>query len=297
MSKFKKRLRKVFKILGIVVLSLLVLAIIAMNVLMPFKEKDKKLKGYYDERGVEVTIHHEEYKGGPVRFMETKGPEAPDSTLVVFVHGAPGSLSDHKAFLADSLLLTKARLVSVDRLGYGESHYGQSEPRIEEQARFLKFVVDQFPHKKLVLCGHSFGGPIVAKFAMDYPEITSEVIMLAPLDEPSTEPMFKMAYFAKWKLTKWFLPKAIRVSADEKFAHAAELEKMVDQWQNIRVPIVHIHGTKDVLAPFSNVKFSENHIPKEMLETIVLPDVNHFLPWTHYDLVKEVILESLEKKT
>ena len=294
MSKFKIRLRKVLKIVAIVVLVLLILIPIAMNFLMPFKESDKKLKAYFEEKKVAVQIHNQEYKGKPIRFIETKGEIAPDSTLVVFVHGAPGSLSDHKAFLADSLLMAKARMISVDRLGYGGSHYGDSEPGIAEQSDFIKFIVDQYPHEKLVLSGHSFGGPIVAKFGMDHPDITDKVIMLAPLNEPASEPLFKISYFAKWKLTRWPLPKAINVSADEKFAHVAELEKLHDEWQSMEVPVVHIHGTKDFLAPISNIKFSEDHIPEHLLETIVLQDVNHFLPWSHYDLVKEVILKSLE---
>ncbi|KAA3638929.1 MAG: alpha/beta fold hydrolase, partial [Bacteroidetes bacterium] len=190
---------------------------------MPFNEKDKKLKAYFEEAGVEVKIHHQEYQGKPIRFIETKGETAPDSSLVVFVHGAPGSLSDHKAFLADSDLLSRTRMLSIDRLGYGGSHYGDAEPGIAEQSDFLKFIIDKYPHDKLILSGHSFGGPIVAKFAMDYPEITNKVIMLAPLNEPASEPIFKISYVAKWKLTRWPLPKAINVSADEKFAHVEEL--------------------------------------------------------------------------
>lgn len=294
MSKFKTRLRKVFKILAIIILILLILIPIAMHFLMPFNEKDEKLKAYFQEAGVEVKIHHQEYQGKPIRFIETKGESAPDSTLVVFVHGAPGSLSDHKAFLADSVLLSRTRMISIDRLGYGGSHYGDAEPGIAEQSDFLKFIVDKYPHEKLILSGHSFGGPIVAKFAMDYPEITDKVIMLAPLNEPASEPIFKISYFAKWKLTRWPLPKAINVSADEKFAHVEELEKIHDDWQYLNVPVVHIHGTKDFLAPISNVKFSEDHIPGHLLETIVLQDVNHFLPWSHFDLVKEVVLKGLE---
>lgn len=293
MSKIRTRLYKVLKIIIIVFIALLALLLLAMHLLMPFRDSDKKIEKYFAEKNVPVVIHHENYQGEPVRFIETQGEQAPDSTLIVFVHGAPGSLSDHKAFLADSLLLTRARMVSMDRLGYGFSHYGQSVPGIGEQAAFIKFIVEQFPHKKVILCGHSFGGPIVAKFAMDYPDLAYKVIMLAPLNEPETEPMFNMAYLAKWKLTRWTLPPAINVSADEKFAHADELERIREGWQTLQVPIVHIHGTKDMLAPFSNVKFSEDHIPVSLLETVVLEGANHFLPWSHYELVKKVLLKSI----
>lgn len=295
MTKFKSRLRKVLKIIGIVLAVVIVLVFLAMHLLMPFKESDNKLTKYFNEKNVPVKIHRLDYEGAPVRFIETKRSEAPDSTLVVFVHGAPGSLSDHKAFLTDSALLSHARLVSIDRLGYGDSHYGESEPDIAKQAAFLKFVVDQFPHKKVYLSGHSFGGPIVAKFAMDYPDVATSVIMLAPLNEPESEPMFKMAYFAKWKLTRWTLPKAIRVSADEKFSHSRELEKIRDGWKNLSTPIIHLHGTKDVLAPFSNLQFSIDNIPNELLEAIKLDEVNHFLPWSHYDQVRQLLLNMLEK--
>lgn len=293
MTKFKTRLRKVLKIIGIVLAVLIAIVFLAMHLLLPFKESDKKTSKYFQEKNVAVTIHHEVYDGGTVRFIETKGENAPDSTLILFVHGAPGSLSDHKAFLADTDLLNRARMVSVDRLGYGYSHYGKSQPGIAEQAAYLKFVVNQFPHNKVILSGHSFGGPIVAKFAMDYPELASTVIMLAPLNEPETEPMFNMAYFAKWKLTRWTLPKAITVSADEKFAHAKELEKMRSGWQNLTTPIIHFHGTEDVLAPYSNLQFSIDNIPNELLMAIELEGANHFLPWSHYKEVKNMLLNVL----
>jgi pimeloyl-ACP methyl ester carboxylesterase len=293
MKKAKTRLRKVLKIIGIILILLVAVVFLAMHLLMPFKESDKKIAAYFEENNVEVTIHHEAYEGGGVRFIETKGESAPDSTLILFVHGAPGSLSDHKAFLVDDDLLSRSRMVSVDRLGYGDSQYGKSQTGIAEQAAYLKFVVNQFPHNKVILSGHSFGGPIVAKFAMDYPELASTVIMLAPLNEPETEPIFKMAYFAKWKLTRWTLPKAINVSADEKFAHSNELEKMRSGWQNLTTPIIHFHGTEDVLAPFSNLQYSIDNIPNELLLAIELEEANHFLPWSHYKEVKNMILNVL----
>lgn len=284
--------RKVLKITGIILIILLVLILLALHFLMPFRESDEKMAKYFQEKQIEVIFHHEDYEGESVRFIEANLKNTPDSNLLVFVHGAPGSSSDMKAFLADTDLLTKTRMVSIDRLGYGYSNYGESEPNIAKQATFVHFIVNEFPHKKVILVGHSFGGPIVAKYAMDYPDLVDEVIMLAPLNEPESEPMFKIGYLAKWKATRWVLPKVIGVSADEKFAHAAELEKMRNDWQNIQVPLVHIHGTKDVLAPFSNVQFSKDNIPADMLKVLVLEDTNHFLPWTDYEVVKKVILEA-----
>ena len=119
--------------------------------------------------------------------------------------------------------------------------------------------------------------------------------MLAPAIDSESEKVFKIAHVAKWKLTKWMVPAAFRVAGDEKFAHIEELQKLKNIWKEIKVPVIHVHGTKDDIVPFENINFSAKKFNKQYLDTIVLEKENHFLPWKRYDLVISELLKLLNK--
>lgn len=58
-----------------------------------------------------------------------------------------------------------ARVVAYERAGFGGS---DSDPGVRDLARLpddLETVIDQFPYRRLVLVGHSWGGPIVRTVA------------------------------------------------------------------------------------------------------------------------------------
>lgn len=273
--------------------TLLALMLFLINGCVSFHTGDKKTEQYFGRRDVPVRIRYLDFEGVKTRYIETGlGRE---EKLVVFVHGAPGSSNNFFRYLADSALLQEARMVAIDRLGYGESGLGQAENAIERQARQVLAVREQFRADTVILVGHSYGGPIVGKFAMDYPDKLTAAVLLAPVDDPDNEPMFWYAHFGKWKATRWMLPAALKVSADEKFSHAAELEKVAGGWKHIRVPVVHIHGRKDGLAPpKANMDFSRNNIPPEYLQLLYLEDTGHFIPWTDYGLTQKTVLQLLQ---
>lgn len=260
-----------------------------INGIMLFRTSDKKTLRYFEKRSVEVGIHYIDYGGRPVRYLETGGEPAGDG-LVIFVHGAPGAADNFYRYLADPALLARARLIAIDRLGYGYSDYGRAETSLAVQADQIRQVLDNYPGLKAVLVGHSFGGPIVARCAIDFPERIAAVVMLAPVNDPASEPVFWFSHLARWQPTRRMLPPALQVAGDEKFSHVEELKKLEEDWASLRVPVVHIHGKRDFLAPPANIDFSCRHIPERYLKLIVLPHAGHFIPWTNYRLVRDELL-------
>ncbi len=100
--------------------------------------------------------------------------------LVIFVHGSPGSLSAFIDFMADTNLLSRAQLISVDRPGFGYSNFGYAEPSLEKQSADLKPILEQHKnHRPIILVGHSLGGPVIARMAMDYPELIDGLVLVA----------------------------------------------------------------------------------------------------------------------
>ncbi len=281
-KKNRRRLRY-----GVIALLILPIGLLLFGASMSLRTSDVQTKRYFAKRNTPAHIRRVPFAGGELRYVET-GLSADTAPVVLFVHGAPGSGNNFYQYLADSILCAKARLVSMDRPGYGYSNYGISEPRFAGQAAALKAVLDQYRPTRTILVGHSFGGPVIAQTALDYPNQVHALLMLAPVNDPDSEPVPWYAGFARWRATRWMLSKAWQVSGDEKFAHVEELRKLQPRWKDLRIPVAHLHGGSDFLAPpEENIAFSRQHIPAAYLRMKVLPESSHFIPWTDYEAVRE----------
>lgn len=275
---------------------LLLLGFVLVNARMSFRSSDEKTRQYFRERGTEVHIGRIPFGGGELRYVET-GTSADSLPIVLFVHGAPGSGDNFYAFLADSILRRRARLITIDRPGYGYSNYGKSEPTFAGQAAAVRAVLNLYPDQKAVLVGHSYGGPVIAQAALDDPGAITALLLLAPVIDPDSEPVPWYAGFARWRATQWILSKAWRVSGDEKFAHVEELRRLQPRWRELAVPVTHLHGESDFLAPpQENMAFSRRHMPEAQLKIVALPNTNHFIPWTDYERVREELAALLGLK-
>lgn len=268
----------------------LLLLFVVLNAMMSFRSSDAATQKTFAEKGVPVQIQRIPFAGGELRYVET-GLQTDTAPLILFVHGAPGSGNNFYKYLSDSLLVKKYRLISIDRPGYGYSNYGQSEPSFRVQAEAVRAVLDRYRPSKTLLVGHSFGGPIIAQAALDYPAQVQALLMLAPVNDPDSEPVPWYAGFARWRLTRWMLSKAWQVSGDEKFAHVEELRRLQPRWQELRIPVTHWHGASDFLAPpRENLDFSRRNVSAEWLIVKQLPQGNHFIPFTNFEEVRAELL-------
>ena len=286
------------KLLGRILLGMgiLVFGFVIYNMQSGFRTSDKKTQAYFKKRNAQAKIKTIPYLNGKLHWIESgRDTLSKAAPLVLFVHGAPGSARDFYSYQVDSILLDRALMVSMNRPGYGYSHYGKAMTSIAEQAEAVNAVMEQYPGRKVVLVGHSYGGPIVAKAAMLYPERIQSVVMLAPVNDPDNEPIFWFSYIGKWTATRWMLSGAWRVSGAEKFSHAAELDKMRKDWFNLTVPVTHMHGMKDMLAPASNIEFSEKNIHPQQLNMMVDSKWGHLIPFMNHDDTRKAILAALGK--
>lgn len=216
-----------------------------------------------------------------------------NKTTILFVHGAPGSSDVFYDYLMDSVLLNEAQLISMDRPGYGYSGFGKAFPSIKEQSKIISELCAYYDLKNVVVVGHSYGGPIAA-YAAILTEAIRAVLMLAPAIDPSNEKIFWMANLTQWKSTRWLVPNSLVVAGDEKFSHVKELQKLTNNWKQLDIPVIHMHGTKDNIVPFQNLSFSKQHFDKQSFEGIAILGEKHFLPKSQYNLVVMKILKLLE---
>ncbi len=257
-----------------------------------FRMSNKKIHKAFENEPLDPQVKQYDFDGRTINYLEV----AKDSTLpmVVFVHGAPGSLKDFLSFMKDSSLTAKARLISVDRPGYGYSDFGKVETSIQKQAALLKPLLEMNQSKQApILVGHSYGGPVIARVAMDYPELVGALVMAAPAVDPENERIFWVSYPADWPPFRWLLPSVVRVTNDEKLSHVEELEKMLPHWSQIQAPTTFIHGHKDKLVPIANSEFGERMITNAPVDTVFVEKLNHLIPWKRPDLIKKAILKYL----
>ena len=288
-------MRLILKILlsiFIVLLVFLRLEIIGQPMMnMSFRYSDKKIKKLFAGEDLQPGIHYINFENHRLRFLTLISD--PKKPFVVFIHGAPGSSADHLSYFRDEKLYGSVNILDVDRLGYGYSEFGHAETSLQKQAEAIQFIIEKTTNSKhIILVGHSFGGPIAVQMAMDFPDAYASLILLAPALDPDHEKQFKIGQLAMVQPTRWLTPPALRVAADEKFTHFDELKKMLPLYDRLKIPVIHIHGTKDSLVPYENLEFSKNHISSNLLQTISLENVDHFLPWTHHDFIVEKILKS-----
>ena len=288
----KKKSNWIKKVIRVVLLIFIAItcSLIGFMSCVSMRDSDKSVNKSYQKKGVEVRIYKKIFEGTSIRYIET-GLNSPTDPIIIFIHGAPASSSAFDKFLQDTQLYKKARLISVDRLGYGFSDYGNAEKSIARHARQIKLIIDQYPEsEKIILAGHSFGGPVVAKVMMDYPELIETGIMLAPAVDPENEKIISVAYLTKWKATRWMFSGAIKVSSDEKFSHIKELKKMENDWNKIQKPLIHVHGKKDGLVPYANLPFVKHKMSDSLLTAISWEDANHLIIFNRYEKVKDIIL-------
>lgn len=225
--------------------------------------------------------------------------DQPDTLpVVMLVHGSPGSADAYLNYLADTVLSRSAHVVTLDRPGFGyTSGFGKPEPSQAAQAAAVLAVLDRVaPGQRAVLVGHSLGGPVVCRFAMDYPERTVGLVVVAGSIDPALEPHPWWQPVVHAPPVRWLTPKSLWTSNAEIIPLERELEAMLPMWSRIVCPVRVLHATDDRLVPVANTDFARRmltHCPDLKIE--VLPTGDHFILWSQQDVVRRAILELAQK--
>ncbi len=260
---------------------------------MQFRMSKKEINTYFEKKEKKGILHSYIFDGQKINYLSVGNDTLP---LVIFIHGSPGSLSAFIDFLADTALLKKAKLVSVDRPGFGESNFGHGERSVKRQAAVLKPILERHKgNRPIVLVGHSLGGPVIARMAMDYPELVDGLVIVAGSIAPDLEP--NETWFRAPLATpflKWILPRSFRASNTEIYHLKPELQEMIPLWPKIKAHTIVIQGKKDVLVDPGNADFAKKMMVNAEVELVIIDDMNHFVPWSNPELIRNAILKLVE---
>lgn len=280
-----------FGLIGL--LALTVLFVGCFGIPLPYDVDMFSAKGYFQDHGPQKgTDRVGDYE---IAWSATGNPKGP---WVVFVHGSPGSWENFARFLDDEDLASRARLVAIDRPGYGGTTPSRPERSLEVQAAAVRPQLERAAAagSRVILVGHSYGGPVAVRAAIDAPATIESLILVAPSIDPDLENLAWYQFVGDWPIVRWAVPKILDISNQEVLALRRELEGLEGLWSAVHARVTVIQGMADSLVDHRNADFAERVFTSSAnLEVIRLADANHFIPWTDADVLREAIVREIER--
>ena len=257
-----------------------------------------ELRGKYDD----PSTRYLDVAGTRLRVRETGAKDRP---AIILLHGFGSSLETWQPW-ADALSL-RYRVVRLDLPGCGLSDPDSTGDYSDGRTlAVLRGLMKQLGIQKAVLVGNSMGGRIAWRFAADYPEQVSQLILISP--DGFASPGFSYGKSpqvpATFKLMKYFLPRAfVRPNLAAAYADPSKLSDatvdryydlllatgnraaMIDRMQQtvlvdpvpllrrINAPTLLLWGEQDKLIPFGNSADYLRALPDAKL--VSFPDLGH----------------------
>lgn len=271
-------------ILGIVFLGIVGIIIFIHTV--DFSIDEETIQASFEGSNHQPTFKLIEFKDRKLHYVTVGDTSKP---VVLFVHGSPGTWDNFLGFLSDSTLLNNYRFIAVDRPGFGKSGYGIPERSLEKQAAAITEIL-KIEQTSAVLVGHSYGGPVITRMAIDAPELVDGLILVAGSIDPELEKTKWYQIPVHYKILSWILPGLLYSTNEEILALKQELENMMPYWSSITQPVSVIQGGQDQLVPVGNADFAENMLENAPTKMIVIPEMNHFVPWNRPELIRTEII-------
>jgi pimeloyl-ACP methyl ester carboxylesterase len=277
------------------ILIALIVFLLTFDRLVQFRMNDKEILAWFHNQKIVPQIGYYKAGGRTIRYMQVGNK--PDAT-VLFIHGAPSSMSYWKTYMSDSVLLSRATLYAVDRPGYGYSGLADPLPDIAKQAGIVKLIIDSLhkAHHPIIVVGVSYGAPIASRLIMDNPNLADGLVLMAPPLGPGREKIFWFTYPVENPLVHWVVPRMLQTANTEKIHHREELTKMLPFWDRIHVPVIYLQGREDELVDTSNASFARAHLTNApFLDIQMIPGRGHLIAFNEKDRIEKAILELLDK--
>lgn len=290
-----KLLRYVLYIIGGLLLVLYLVFRFGMGAITGMTSSEEKIEKTFANAADRPAFNTYQVEGVDMHYADMGADSLP---TIIFIHGSPGSWDAYLNYFTDSSLVGTFRMISVDRIGYGKSSKGQAESSLFKQGQMIEPLLDLVPDEvPVMLVGHSFGGPVVYRMAMEYPDRIDGLLILAGLADPEHEGRLwiQRPLMSPW--LRWLLPPDMDVSNREIVPLKEELDAIASPvfWNRIQMPTTIIQGAKDMLVSVPHAEFAEERLAHIPAKHIRLPKENHFIVWTQQTLVAEQLHDLLQQ--
>ena len=256
---------------------------------MKFKISDSQAKKEFEKEGVVLTTKTVKVDKRNMHYVQSGSDTLP---TIVFVHGSPGSWNAFEQYMKDKDLLSKYRMISIDRPGFGNSDFGKAEP-LQQQSALISPLFNQWNNRNPVyLVGHSLGGPLIIQLYADNPGLIDALVLLAASVDPAEEKKESWRYILNGTLMQYFLPGAFRPSNKELINFKKDVYNLEDKFAAVKCKVFIVHGMKDSFVPPGNAEYAaKNLVNAATVETTMIPGADHFIPWKNYALIKRVLMK------
>lgn len=254
-----------------------------------FRISDEAAKEKFSKTGVELVTEKYVVNDFDMHYAKTGNDSLP---TLFFVHGSPGGWNAFEKYMQDQDLLSRYRMFSVDRPGFGYSRFGDAK-NLDEQSMLIGPLVKLISNGKPVYAvGHSLGAPVIARLQIDYDDLFAGLVFLAGSVDPAKEKPEKWRLLFKNTPLKMLLPGAFKPSNDELWYLKSDLKSLDTEWDSITCPVWILHGDKDGFVPVENVEYAKKKLNKSSsVRVTILPGAGHFFLWNQYEEIKGVLME------
>ena len=219
----------------------------------------------------------------------------PDQPLVVFIHGTPGSWRGFQGYLENERLASRVHMIAVDRLGFGRSAESGVQPSFAEQAAAIARVIKlNRSDRKAVVVGHSLGGSIGYRLAIDRPDAIGALVAVSSALDPSISDPRWYNKLARWRLSQWLIAPELTTSNREMLQLKPELLALQPHLPDLAVPITILQGGEDWLVLESHVDYAQKIVQNQQIRVVEFPERGHFVVWEELDTVVDEILRAVD---
>ena len=236
-------------------------------------------------------IVHQQIGDRNIRYLKVGNDSLPK---LIFLHGSPSSLSAWRTIYTDTNYLRHYQMIAIDRPGYGFSDFGMVETDLQQQVAVLQVIVDSLTrHRKAVLFGSSYGGPVAAQLAMNLPDRFSQLVLLSASVKPASETTYWVSYPMTAPILKYIFPPTFVMSSEEKLAHEHQLETLT-HWEKIRANVLLIHGDQDKLVYFDNALYAKQKLVNARSRILVImKGKGHSVIFSQPNYIKSILSKYL----
>ena len=181
-------------------------------------------------------------------------------------------------------------MISVTRPGW-RNDTDAKVPSLDEQAAALRPLLDMDRSGEgALLMGHSYGGPVIARTAMNYSELIAGLVFVATTGDPELSGPRWYNQFAV-VLPRFVLGASLKGANAEIMPLRPQLEAMLPRWQGLTMPVLIVQGSRDRLVHPDNALFLQRMLVNSEVRFLNREGQGHFVLWEEAPMIRDNLID------